>query len=345
MNAAQIEKLLVDIWSELLDIDVRAEENVFDIGAYSLLVVDVVARMREAGVQIRAMDVFDHPAPAELAAHLGAAGEAPALDKLVAEVWRNSVDPADPRAPRALLPLIADGTREPLFCVPMGTGHAEFFTPIAEKIRQGRPVYAFQTPGRTADVRPFLSVRDMAAHYLRELREFQPHGPYHLAGFCSGALTVIEMARTLRESGEQVPTLVLAGPSADFPELNPGWGLTELTEYLLGSVRQKLDLDPATQLDAVVRRVRDLVWFEADLPAADFYRRVVLWAGDLFAQEHHNPGRYDGPAVVCMYGNRDIGAYWRQRLPAARIIQSTEITTFDMLSDPLLAAEFLELLA
>ncbi|WP_163569728.1 thioesterase domain-containing protein [Fodinicola feengrottensis] len=242
------------------------------------------------------------------------------------------------------MPIIADGTREPLYCVPMGTGHAQFFGTIAENFRQGRPVYGFQDRGRTAKVRPFLSIRDMAANYVQELRAFQPQGPYHLAGFCSGAVVAQEMARILTESGEDVPTLVMAGPSGDYPEMDPGLGLTELVEFQLGTVRNKLGRD-LTDLDSVVRDLAELRWFEDGLPAADFYRRMVLFAGALFAQEHHTPQHYAGPAVVCMYAHEDVRSYWAPLLPAATIMQVAAITTLDLLREPALAAEFSRLLA
>ena len=44
----------------------------------------------------------------------------------------------------------------------------------------------------------------MAAHYVSVLREFQPNGPYHLGGFCSAALIVLEMGRQLDAMGAEV---------------------------------------------------------------------------------------------------------------------------------------------
>jgi thioesterase domain-containing protein len=55
----------------------------------------------------------------------------------------------------------------------------------------------------------------MAAHYLSEIREVQPHGPFHLAGYCFGAIVAFEMAMTLTREGEEVAMLaMLTGPSA-----------------------------------------------------------------------------------------------------------------------------------
>src|SRR5688572_10921850 len=49
----------------------------------------------------------------------------------------------------------------------------------------------------------------MAAQYVKDLRAFQPHGPYYLGGYCFGGNVAYEMARQLMEAGEKVALLVL----------------------------------------------------------------------------------------------------------------------------------------
>jgi thioesterase domain-containing protein len=56
---------------------------------------------------------------------------------------------------------------------------------------------------------PHASVEDMAADYVREIRDMQPKGPYFLGGFCFGGLVAFEMAQQLREAGEAVALLAL----------------------------------------------------------------------------------------------------------------------------------------
>jgi thioesterase domain-containing protein len=49
----------------------------------------------------------------------------------------------------------------------------------------------------------------MASLYVREIRKFQPHGPYLLGGYCLGGTIALEMAQQLREQGESVALLAL----------------------------------------------------------------------------------------------------------------------------------------
>jgi thioesterase domain-containing protein len=62
----------------------------------------------------------------------------------------------------------------------------------------------------------------MAAHYLSELREVQPHGPYVFAGYCFGSIVAYEMAQRMLAEGEDVRLLVsFNGPS---PAWIKRWG-------------------------------------------------------------------------------------------------------------------------
>jgi thioesterase domain-containing protein len=62
----------------------------------------------------------------------------------------------------------------------------------------------------------------MAGHYLSELREVRPHGPYVLAGYCFGSIVAYEMAQRMLAEGEEVRLLLsFNGPS---PSWIRRWG-------------------------------------------------------------------------------------------------------------------------
>ena len=52
-------------------------------------------------------------------------------------------------------------------------------------------------------------IEEMAAHYIREIRNVQPEGPYQLGGWSMGGMVALEMARQLQTQNEQVPLLTL----------------------------------------------------------------------------------------------------------------------------------------
>jgi thioesterase domain-containing protein len=49
----------------------------------------------------------------------------------------------------------------------------------------------------------------MAAHYVKEVRELQPEGPYLLTGYCFGGVVAFEMAQQLRSQGQPVALLAV----------------------------------------------------------------------------------------------------------------------------------------
>ena len=65
-------------------------------------------------------------------------------------------------------------------------------------------VIGIQARGLAGEEPPHASVEAMAAEYLREIKAFQPDGPYYLCGYSFGGLVAFEMARRLWESGDEV---------------------------------------------------------------------------------------------------------------------------------------------
>jgi thioesterase domain-containing protein len=55
----------------------------------------------------------------------------------------------------------------------------------------------------------------MAACYVEAMRKAQRHGPYRLAGYCVGGLVAFEMARQLRQAGEELELLAIIDSRAD----------------------------------------------------------------------------------------------------------------------------------
>src|SRR5262249_53975911 len=78
----------------------------------------------------------------------------------------------------------------------------------ARQLGRDQPVYAFKS--RAMDGLPeFTRVEDMAAHYVSDLRRFQPRGPYYLGGYCFGGNVAYDMARQLTKDGHEVALVLL----------------------------------------------------------------------------------------------------------------------------------------
>jgi len=102
-----------------------------------------------------------------------------------------------------LVPLRAGGSKPPLFCVHAQAGHVVLYRDLARLLDDDQPVWGIETQ------EPLTSFEEAAARYASELRDVQPHGPYTVVGECDGGLLAFELARQLRESGEDIDLLAL----------------------------------------------------------------------------------------------------------------------------------------
>ena len=115
---------------------------------------------------------------------------------------------AQVRFPRAVLLKPGSG-RLPVFVAHgMGGSVLEFFD-LTRCISTPHPIYGIQARGTDGLEEPLNRIEDMARFHVEAIREVQPHGPYYLIGHSLGGLIMLEVARWLRASGENVALLSL----------------------------------------------------------------------------------------------------------------------------------------
>ena len=160
-------------------------DNFFELGGHSLLAVRLSSQLRQQGITLPVQAIFNHPILAELAER---------IDRRTAE------------APlRKAVPARSSGSRPPLFFVPTGFGDHSYVFELAKEIDETFPVYAVPWPA----VEEPATMSDMAASAVALIREVQPQGPYHLAGYSSGGVLAYAIAEQLQSAGEAVAFLGL----------------------------------------------------------------------------------------------------------------------------------------
>jgi aspartate racemase len=80
---------------------------------------------------------------------------------------------------------------------------------LASHLGEDQPFYGLQSQGLDGSRPPHTRVEDMAAHYIKEMRELQPEGPYFIGGRSLGGMIAFEMARQLKAQAHEVGLLAL----------------------------------------------------------------------------------------------------------------------------------------
>jgi thioesterase domain-containing protein/acyl carrier protein len=194
--------VLTHIWQRVLQLPaVRPDDNFFDLGGDSALAVQLFAEIAQTcGRQLPPVLIYHVPTIAD---------QADALEK-----------PVTPQL-TPIVRLKAGPKNTPIFVAPgLGGGPAEFFQ-LVKYIDTSRAVYGLQPKGFDGAEEPSDTIEDMAAFYLRAIREVQPHGPYSFFGYSLGGLVAIEMARTLANSGEKTELLVMLDSYPHVSSLSP----------------------------------------------------------------------------------------------------------------------------
>lgn len=85
---------------------------------------------------------------------------------------------------------------------------------------------------------PPTSIEEMAACYIKAIRQVQPYSPYQLGGWSFGGLVAYEMAQQLHQAGEQVSFLAIldTNPPISSNQVSLGDGL----KFLLTTVPRSI---------------------------------------------------------------------------------------------------------
>jgi len=189
--ADELERQLVQLWEEVLKRSpIGTRDDFFELGGHSLLAVRLFSRIEKlTGRKLPLATLF----------------EARTIERL-ATLLRST----DWRARwKSLVPIKADGSKPPFYCVHGVGGNIVEFEDMSRHIAADQPLYGIQAQGLDGKSPRHKTVEEMASHYIKEIREFQPEGPYYLGGSSFGGIVALEMARRLLQQGQQVGLLAM----------------------------------------------------------------------------------------------------------------------------------------
>jgi thioesterase domain-containing protein len=121
------------------------------------------------------------------------------------------------------VPLRAEGTRSPLFCLHPVGGQVTIYNHLVDQLPADQPVYGLQSRLLTGAPEEHASIEAMARDYVQAIRQCQSHGPYYLLGFSFGGFLATSVAYLLEQQGERVAFVGLVDcdvqwTHADYPK-------------------------------------------------------------------------------------------------------------------------------
>jgi amino acid adenylation domain-containing protein len=186
-----LDQMLLQIWSKVLGVKrLGLRDNFFDLGGHSLAAVQVMAEVKNlTGKTVPLATLFRASTVEALADILRQDGWKP--------LWSS------------LVPIRPQGTKAPLFLVHGAEGNVLLYRQMTQYLDPEQPVYGLQSQGLKGNAEFATTFPEMAAAYIKEIRTVQPHGPYHLGGYCLGGVIALEIARQLTDAGEEVGNVMM----------------------------------------------------------------------------------------------------------------------------------------
>ena len=242
----EMEIKLAGIWQDVLGMSepIGIDDDFFALGGHSLLAVRLVSRVdRFFGVKLPLATLFEE-------------GSVRRMAERVSELSQ------DERRLPTITPLKSSGRKPPLFLLHGHDGELMFYRELVSSLEPDQPVFGIQPVGLDGRQLPFLSLQDMAAHYVAELCEFMPDGPILLAGYCFSGSLAYEVAHQLGERGRPPALLALIDAS---PLGHKRTGRAELEriklhDFFARDLRGKASWI-VTRVKGLVDKVRLRAWF------------------------------------------------------------------------------------
>jgi thioesterase domain-containing protein len=189
-----LERSIWNIWKDLLpDRRIGRHDRFYEIGGDSLSVLHMIMRVEKmVGRPIGLRPMQQGGRIVDIAAAARETG------------------PAAP--PPMMIGINTGGSKPPLFFAhgDLATGGI-YCQRMAQNLGPDQPLYVVSPHGAAGGSLP-STYEEVGTNFVELIRSAQKHGPYHLGGFCNGALAMFEAGHQLKRAGETVASLVMLDP-------------------------------------------------------------------------------------------------------------------------------------
>lgn len=214
------QEIICNAIADILHLErVGIKDNFFDLGGNSILSMQLIQKLKHAGLQVGVDILFRSNNIEDLAAQL-------------------SLQSADKQTfGHFCLVELKKGKQgnAPLFLIHPLPGDVLGYVNLVHKLASEQPVYGIQALGLVQPDKAHTSIKAMAAYYLRIISKMNLNNGYYLAGWCFGGTVAIEMAQQLYASELPVPPVILFDTWAFNPvnSLKTAYQIHRLKQMLL----------------------------------------------------------------------------------------------------------------
>jgi thioesterase domain-containing protein/aryl carrier-like protein len=183
-----IEALQVQVWAQQLGLDeaeVGVTSNFFALGGNSISMLQMIAALSKAGITRTVKQFYEHPTISGM------------------------TEAVEQRSTQALVKLNQANEGQPLFVFHAIDGQVSSYHSLAEALADVCPVIGVQAPFNYGEDFSFDTLLTLAQYYVDAIKQYQPHGPYRLAGWSVGGVIAQKVAYLLLLEHNQVDYLAL----------------------------------------------------------------------------------------------------------------------------------------
>jgi thioesterase domain-containing protein/acyl carrier protein len=186
----EAEKKLLAIWADILETgQVGLTDNFFDLGGNSILAVSLLYKVNKAfHTKLSLATIFNTPTIAHMA-------------KLL-------TGDTDIKQHYSVFKVLEGNDQAPVFWFE----YSNTDNVVVSDLRIQQPIYGLRYAigeAKNNHTKLPASVEALATHYIEQIRQIQPKGPYYLMGHSFGGLLAYESAIQLSLQGEEVKFLCL----------------------------------------------------------------------------------------------------------------------------------------
>jgi len=259
--STETEKVMAALWRESMGLEqISVDDNFFSLGGHSLMAVRILSKFeKKTGKNLQLAVLFKYP-------------DIRSLSDFIDNSHSESIY-------KSLVPIKASGSKAPIYIIHGEGLNVLNFSHLVTYMDSEQPIYGLQAFGLVGDDEPLENLPDIAAHYIKEIMQHNPAGPYLLAGYSFGGYVAVEMRKQLVAMGKEVKMLMMFDTNAEKTEYKDWYmvfpkkvkrNLPKLLSFLKSLLSEPLAL-AKKQYKRIVQRMLEKT---SKRDAKSFYQKI-----------------------------------------------------------------------